>query len=354
MTDSRTSSTTPSTDSPSDTNGGIGQQRSPGIIWAEYSFVVKISAQQPPEPFADPEEFIWEQRLSWSNEIQQDIEKRLQSTYGNLLYPRIEKLQRGSIEGVILIIIALGTVSYDFISKYKDFTEGAALIAKHIQSAITYVTRNFLERERRLPTANISVEVHELSPLKLLRKQCPTRRNPNLRILDGQKYCKCDTCGSKFAIEWSDSNSPQLKSFDTILQMPVTGAQFSEAGGRLECIDNNIRDAHNEVNRRQAELDQARAAYCNLKQQLQRNIQSAQMWFWGTLIVAVIAWYLVIGVLENTEWYTGLLVAIGSIPAAIWLHSEWKKVEQQVQNTLRCVMKLVDQADLNTAGRVPT
>jgi hypothetical protein len=137
-----------------------------------------------------------------------------------------------------LIIIALGAVSYDFISKYKDFTEGAALIAKHIQSAITYVTRNFLERERRLPTANISVEVHELSPLKLLRKQCPTCKNPELRR--------------------------------------------------------------------------------------------------GTGIVVVIAWYLVIAVLENTEWYTGLLVAIGSIPAAIWLHSEWKKVEQQVKYASVC------------------
>jgi hypothetical protein len=132
--------------------------------------------------------------------------------------------------------------------------------------------------------------------------------------------------------------------------MPVTGAQFLNAGGRLKCIDNDIRDAHNEVNRRQAELDQAKAAYSNLKQQLQRNIQSAQMWFWGTVIVAVIAWYLVIAVLENTEWYTGLLVAIGSIPAAIWLHSEWKKVEQQVQSTLRCVMKLVDQACLKYRG----
>lgn len=236
-------------------------------------------------------------------------------------------------------------------SPNKDFTEGAALIAKHIQSAITYVTRNFLKRKPHLSTANISVEVHEPGPIKLSHEQCPTCKNPELRILNGQKYCECDTCRSKLAIEWSDSNSPQLKGFDTILQMPLTGDQFREADARFnKYIDNDIRDAHNEVNRRQAELDQAKAAYSNLKQQLQRNIQSAQMWFWGTVIVAVIAWYLVIAVLENTEWYTGLLVAIGSIPAAIWLHSEWKKVEQQVQSTLRCVMKLVDQADRKYIG----
>ncbi len=137
----------------------LGRDNSTRMI-ASLNFVMNIK-----EPASEVvgeinlEDYLWEHKTQWGEELADRINKELSLRYGNRVYARIASINKGSLILDVLIYLTVGAVAaktilstikefYDLISKYKDFLESRALLQEHIKLAIVQTTQKFLSAQK--------------------------------------------------------------------------------------------------------------------------------------------------------------------------------------------------------------
>jgi len=172
---------------------------------------------------------------------------------------------------------------------------------------------------------------------------CPQCSAP-MTIAADQGHCRCEHCGSKFVIDWPDPDAPQLTGFESILAMEVDSASFEAAERRLTYLERAIADVEQEVEAKREQLEEAISAHQELKRECQRAISPAQNQTYAGGLLGLVAWLFVFFVLENVEWYVGLVIAIVLIFVARGFHRQWMGIKEQAQSELYDSRETVEQA----------
>ena len=104
-------------------------ESSPRIL-ASIGFSLSISLIGPDSASnaSDAEDYIWENRETWKNELKKEIDEELTAKYGQDVYSEVIRLERGSIIAQVVLVLAVGVAIYEFLSKYKDFYESVSLL----------------------------------------------------------------------------------------------------------------------------------------------------------------------------------------------------------------------------------
>jgi len=172
---------------------------------------------------------------------------------------------------------------------------------------------------------------------------CPQCDAP-LVLAAGQRHCQCAHCDSRFVIRWLDSESPQFTRFESILERGLGTISLQATEERLAELETVIAEAEDEVVAARAELAQAKSAYEAKTAEVQKVISPPQNWTYVAGLLALVAWFLVWFVLENTEWYVLLAIAILLIFVAWAFHRRWREAEAWAQGELQGVRQDVEQA----------
>lgn len=108
-----------------------------------------------------------------NNNLTESISQELVSRFGNVLQPRII-VQRGSVIGSVILVLAAGVSFFDFASKYKDFHESLLLIRQQIRTTINRTTSRIVESSPYFYTVETDMFIYPVSSEKIRHSLYPT------------------------------------------------------------------------------------------------------------------------------------------------------------------------------------
>lgn len=156
--------------------------------------------------------------------------------------------------------------------------------------------------------------------------ECPQCQAP-LSLTPGRKFCQCPYCGSKFAIELPDGQSPRLARFDAVLSTPAGKAVLRDARERLSELELTLADAEDEVEWKQAELAEAKSFYWQTRVNLQRLIAPLQNTTYVAGLLAALAAFAALFVFRRSERLPGAAIAVLLALTAWAFHCEWQEAQ---------------------------
>jgi len=106
------------------------------------------------------EDVLLNRGRDFRRDLEREMKERLELLYGSAVYPRITRMERGSLTGTLVFILVAGYSAYDFISKYKDFYESLELLREQLEPVINQLSEKYLSQEMsNPPTASARVEI---------------------------------------------------------------------------------------------------------------------------------------------------------------------------------------------------
>jgi len=160
-----------------------------------------------------------------------------------------------------------------------------------------------------------------------------------------QRHCECVNCGSKFVVELSASQEPQLTSFEELVALGLGEISLQVAEQRLAGLDAMIAEAEAVVEAKHAELEAAEGAYKVRRAHVQEVIAPAQNSTYLTGIVALGAWFLVWFVLEGAPWLLALGVGLVCLLLSWAFHSKWLAAESWAKGELHRLRQAVERSE---------
>jgi hypothetical protein len=177
---------------------------------------------------------------------------------------------------------------------------------------------------------------------------CPQCDAP-LALAAGQRHSQCAHCGSKFVVDWSDAEMPRFMRFESVLARGLDRALTQATEERLSELDRLIAEAEEEVLASRAELEEVKSVYQAGRAEVQRVIEPPQNWTYVAGLLALVAWFLVWFVLENTEWYVLLVIAILLIFVTWAFYRRWQNAEVWAQSELQGVRRTIEQTEADVS-----
>jgi uncharacterized coiled-coil protein SlyX len=159
---------------------------------------------------------------------------------------------------------------------------------------------------------------------------CPQCQAP-LSLTPGRRFCQCTYCGSKFAIELPDSDSPRLARFESVFGAPTGRTMAPDAEQRLADLELTLADAEDDVECKQAELADRKAAYWRTRVNLQRLVAPMQNTTYVAGLLAAVAAFATLFVFKRPERLPGTLIAVLLAVTAWAFYREWQGAELQGQ-----------------------
>lgn len=107
---------------------------------------------------ATAEEALIHRKEDFRKDLEWEMRARLELLYGSIVYPRVTRMDRGSITGSLVILLAAGYSAFDFLSKYKGFYESLELLREQMTPVITNLSEKYLSEELNNPP-NVMAQV---------------------------------------------------------------------------------------------------------------------------------------------------------------------------------------------------
>jgi membrane protein implicated in regulation of membrane protease activity len=175
-------------------------------------------------------------------------------------------------------------------------------------------------------------------------ERCPSC-DAAMPLLSGIRHCRCGYCGSKFAVDWTDEDTPILTRFEDILAAGG-GGDVALAGEKTDALEVAVADADHEVEAQQEQLRRTQSAYRSEVQAFGEAIQGPQAWTLAAGLLAAVMWFLVVFVLEGLPWYLGLVAAVLLSFLAREVHRRWQGTEQRMQLRIAELGQMIEQAQV--------
>jgi hypothetical protein len=141
-------------------------------ILAFYDFTLEISAE--PGTEGEVEKLLWDKRMAWIDEALEELKVQyLQPKFEYLIYPKLVRLEQGSITGTVALVLAGGVTLYNIISQYRDFYESITLLGEHLRTLLSRAAQKVLEWAAVPGVLRVIVIV-----LEYLRRDLRGRREP--------------------------------------------------------------------------------------------------------------------------------------------------------------------------------
>ncbi len=138
-------------------------------ILAFYDFALEISAE--PGTEGEVEKLLWDKRMAWIDEALEEFKVQyLQPKFEYLIYPKLVRLERGSITGTIALVLAGGVRLYNIISQYRDFYESITLLREQLGALLSSAAQNVLEWATVPGVPHVRVTVREFPRQGLLER----------------------------------------------------------------------------------------------------------------------------------------------------------------------------------------
>jgi len=99
-----------------------------------------------PTRFRNPSEVLWQFRDFWQTRFEEQLAVHLKDIFKGQVSARIERLERGSLTGLIVLTFVGGITFAEAISRYKDFYEGVYLLRAHVKDLIASVSKDVYEQ----------------------------------------------------------------------------------------------------------------------------------------------------------------------------------------------------------------
>lgn len=154
-------------------------------------------------------------------------------------------------------------------------------------------------------------------------------------IVSGQRYCRCEHCGSKYFVTRKESGPLSIESFESILRESLTAESFEVAKRRLAALEGEIVGSGQDVERKGTEFEGARSAHQVLLRECQKLVSPVQNWTYASGLSGLVAWFLGLFVLQGSEQYLGLAIAVLMGLVARGFRLEWNSAREIAQNRLR-------------------
>jgi hypothetical protein len=173
--------------------------------------------------------------------------------------------------------------------------------------------------------------------------ECPQCQAP-LSLTPDRRFCQCAYCGCKFAVELSDGTPPQLTRFESLLSTPASETVAQDAEQRLADLELSVADAEDDVDCRQAELQDTRSAYWRTRFNLQRLVAPLQNTTYVAGLFAALAAFATLFVFKRPERLPGALIAVLLAATAWAFHREWQEGELDGQGDCEEAKEAVEDA----------
>jgi transposase-like protein len=160
-----------------------------------------------------------------------------------------------------------------------------------------------------LPRINYLENVMKLEALK-----CPSC-SADLTLHRDVQFCRCDHCGTQYAIHWTEQDGYTLTQFQTLSAQVASDMDVLKADMRLRYIENDIARTSRNASHKQLELELASR---DRRQVLHRLERRADTWMTGLIatIVGLVAAVVVFFLLDGLG---RLLVAAAAVIAGLLL-----------------------------------
>lgn len=159
---------------------------------------------------------------------------------------------------------------------------------------------------------------------------CPQCQAP-LGPLSGRRFCRCDYCGCKFAVELPDGESPRLARFESVLSATAGPTVLRDAQQRLADLELTLADAEDDVEGKEAELAACTSAYWRTRFDLQRLVAPTQNSTYVAGLLAAVAVFGALFMFDRPDRLAGLVAAVLLAATAWAFHREWQDKEAQGQ-----------------------
>ncbi len=143
--------------------------------------------------------------------------------------------------------------------------------------------------------------------MKLEAMICPACSAP-VQLYPESLYCRCEYCGRQFMVNRDDAMTAQLAELD--LKKVVHRTEFLEADKRLEYLAKDLVVARESVAQAEELLHGAESDLKRLKAKNEKEMETAQQAGGIIGLVGAVLWYLVIFVLEGSDWYLAFAGAV--------------------------------------------
>ena len=163
--------------------------------------------------------------------------------------------------------------------------------------------------------------------------ECPQCQAP-LNVSPGRKFCQCAYCGCKFAVELADGRPLQLSRFESLLSAAAGKTRLHEAEQRLADLELALADAEDDVECKQADLADMKAAYWLTRLNLQRLVTPLQNRTYLAGLLAALAAFLTLFVFKRPERLPGVVTALLLAVTGWAFHREWQDTEAQGQGDI--------------------
>jgi len=154
-------------------------------------------------------------------------------------------------------------------------------------------------------------------------------------MVSGQRYCRCEHCGSKYFVTRAESGTPTIESFESILRESLTAESLEVAKRRLAALEGEIVGSGQEVERKGSEFEEARLAHRDLQRECQKLVLPVQNWTYASGLSGLVAWFVGLFALRGSEQYLGLAIAVLMGLVARGFRLEWNSARETAQNRLR-------------------
>ena len=155
-----------------------------------------------------------------------------------------------------------------------------------------------------------------------------------IAIVDDQRYCQCEHCGSKLFIAQTESGELQPEGFESILQQPLDAASLRAAKRRLASLESEIPNAEEDAHKRTSELEEASSAHRESLRSCQKAVSPMRNWTYVAGLLAAIGWFVALFLLQDGDRKMALAIALLLTIAARGFRLEWRDVEEQAETKL--------------------
>jgi len=153
-----------------------------------------------------------------------------------------------------------------------------------------------------------------------------------LRLLSDQRFCQCEYCGTKFVVALAQDRAPRLSTFTSVVSAADDDAALCHAQQRRADLELALADAEDEVEYRQAELEDSRADYWRTRVNLQRLVAPLQNTTYLAGLLAAFAAFATLFVFRRVERLPGAAIAALLAGTGWAFHREWRETEGEGQS----------------------
>jgi hypothetical protein len=135
-------------------------------------------------------------------------------------------------------------------------------------------------------------------------------------------------------VNLSESRDLQLTPFETLVAQSKAVGPVQSVRERLAELEVIIAQAEGVVDEKHVQLEAAQEAFRARRAEVQQVVLPPQNWTYLTALIAVVAWFLVLFVLEGTAWMVAFGVGIACLVLSWASHSRWLGAESWAQGEL--------------------